>query len=226
MNEEREALGSEVQLKKKGSGIIFIVSAPSGAGKTTLIRKVMEEVSGLQFSVSHTTRPPRVGEEEGKDYYFVTFSFFQKMVEQGNFLEWAEVLGNYYGTVMPDLNRLDSERVDLILDIDTQGARKVRQQVDRAIAIFVLPPSPEALQKRLVRRGLDAPEIIQRRLSNAKKEIEEAHGYHYVILNEGIEEAVEALKAIIIAERCKKEKRSIFEKKMKEWEAYHGKNYR
>jgi guanylate kinase len=98
--------------------------------------------------------------------------------------------------------------------------------LDHAIAVFVLPPSPETLQERLVRRGLDVPEVIQRRLANAKREIEEAHGYHYVILNEGIEEAVEVLKAIIIAERCKREKRSIFEKKMEEWEAYHGKNYR
>lgn len=225
MSEKGKTLGAEVCLEKRGSGLVFILSAPSGAGKTTLIRKVMEEVSGLQFSVSYTTRPPRVGEEEGKDYHFVTPSLFQKMVEKGDFLEWAEVLGNYYGTRVPNLKELDSEERDLILDIDIQGAQKVLQQVDQAIAIFILPPSPEVLQERLVRRGLDAPEIIQRRLANAKKEMEGAHRYHYLILNERLEEAVELLKTIILAERCRKEKRSIFERKIKEWEVYHGKNH-
>ena len=218
-------MGAEVCLKKKGSGLVFILSAPSGAGKTTLIREVMEELSGLQFSVSYTTRLPRVGEAEGKDYHFVTPLIFQEMVEKGDFLEWAEVLGNYYGTRVPNLEELDSEERDLILDIDTQGAQKVLQQVDRAIAIFILPPSPEVLQERLVKRGLDAPEIIQRRLANAKREIEAAHRYHYLILNERLEEAVEILKNIILAERCRREKHSILERKIREWEAYHGKNH-
>ncbi len=218
-------MGAEVCLRNKGSGLIFILSAPSGAGKTTLIQKVMEGVPGLQFSVSYTTRRPRVGEEEGKDYHFITPSLFQEMAEKGDFWEWAQVLGNYYGTRVPDLKKLECEKRDLILDIDIQGAQKVLQKVDQVIAIFILPPSPEVLRERLVKRRLDAPDIIQRRLANAKREIEVAHRYHYLILNEKIEEAVDTLKAIILAERCRKEKRSIFERKIKEWEAYHGKNH-
>ncbi len=225
MSEKEETFRVEAHLKKKGSGLVFILSAPSGAGKTTLIRKVMEELSGLEFSVSYTTRPPRAGEVEGRDYHFVTPSLFKKMVEKGDFLEWAEVLGNYYGTRVPNLKELDSEERDLILDIDIQGAQKILREVDRAIAIFILPPSPKVLQERLVKRGLDAPEIIQRRLANAKKEMEVAHRYHYLIVNERLEEAVEILKTIILAERCRREKHSILERKIREWEVYHGKNH-
>ena len=213
-------------MKEEGCGIVFIVSAPSGAGKTTLIRRVMEQLGGLHFSVSYTTRPPRSNEVEGRDYHFVTADRFAKMVEREEFLEWAEVLGNRYGTRRPDLEGLTLERTDLVLDIDTQGAKKVLDQVGQAVSVFILPPSPEALRERLVRRGLDAPEVIERRLANARKEIEEAHRYRYVILNDGIEDAVEALKVIVLAERCRKGKESIFREKRKEWEAYYGKNYR
>jgi guanylate kinase len=148
------------------------------------------------------------------------------MVERGEFLEWAEVLGNRYGTVRPNLDGLKSEGIDLILDIDIQGAQEVLRQVAPAISIFILPPSPQVLHERLVRRGLDAPEVIERRLASAKKEIEEAHRYRYVIVNERLEEAVETLKTIILAERCRREKDSVFGEKIKEWEAYDGKNYR
>lgn len=219
-------MGREVRLKEEGCGLVFIVSAPSGTGKTTLIRRVMEQLGGLHFSVSYTTRPPRSSETEGRDYHFVTAERFEKMVEGEEFLEWAEVLGNRYGTRRPDLEGLTLEGKDLVLDIDTQGAKKVLDRVGQAVSVFILPPSPEALRERLERRSLDAPEVIERRLANARKEIEEAHRYHYVILNDGIEDAVEALKAIVLAERCRKRKESIFRKKRKEWEAYHGKNYR
>jgi guanylate kinase len=216
---------SKGHFRERGSGLVFILSAPSGAGKTTLIRRVMEQLGGLQFSISYTTRLPRTNEEGGKDYHFVTPSTFQEMVERGAFLEWAEVLGNHYGTAMPNFGRLGSQGMDLILDIDIQGAHKVLQQIGQAVSIFILPPSPEVLKERLVRRGLDAPQIIKRRLANAKKEIGEAHRYHYVIVNETLEEAVETLKAIIIAERCRKDKSSIFDRKMKEWEVRDGKNH-
>jgi guanylate kinase len=218
-------LDSRTGLRERGTGLVFILSAPSGAGKTTLIRKVMAEVSGLRFSVSFTTRPPRAGEVEGKDYHFVSPSFFMEMVRKGEFLEWAEVLGNYYGTKLPDLDRLSAEGKDLILDIDIQGARRVLAQMNHAIAIFVLPPSPEALRERLVGRGLDSPEVIERRLANAKKEIEEAHRYRYVIVNERLEEAAATLKAVIVAERCRRDKESIYAMKMKEWEVDDGKNH-
>lgn len=207
-----------------GKGLIFIISAPSGTGKTTLLKRVMEELPGLRFSVSYTTRPPRTNEREGEDYYFVTLSVFQKMVERDEFLEWAEVLGNCYGTGRVNVEDLKSEGIDLILDIDTQGAKKVMEKLDQAVSIYILPPSLKALEERLVKRSLDSPDIIKFRLVHARREIEEAQGYHYVIINERIENTVEKLKAMIIAERCRKDKSSILKKKEKQWEENDGEN--
>jgi len=209
-------------MREKGEGLIFIISAPSGAGKTTLLRRVMEELPGLRFSVSYTTRSPRPNEREGEDYHFISPSIFQKMVEQNEFLEWAEVLGNRYGTARENLSVLKSEGVDLILDIDTQGAKRVVEQIEPAILIYVLPPSLESLQERLTKRGFDSPERIRFRLANAKRDMEEARWYHYVILNDRIEETEGKLKAIIMAERCRKNKNVLLEEKMKEWEEPHG----
>jgi guanylate kinase len=211
---------------KKGRGLVFVISAPSGAGKTTLLTRVMKEVPGLRFSISYTTRSPRSNEQEGRDYHFVSPSVFEKMVERNEFLEWAEVLGNRYGTARINVSALESERVDLLLDIDTQGAKKVRERVDRSVFIFLLPPSPRLLEERLVKRGEDPPERIRYRLANAMKEVSEAPSYDYVIVNEQVEEAVRQLKAIILAERCRKHKDSILEEKMKQWEEQDGKNYR
>lgn len=202
-----------------------MISAPSGAGKTTLVRRVMEQLPSLRFSVSYTTRHPRSNEQEGEDYHFVSPAVFQEMAEKDEFLEWAEVLGNRYGTVQVDVKNLKSQGVDLILDIDTQGAKKVREKVDQTVLIYVLPPSMGVLRERLTTRGLDSPEMIEFRLANAKKDIEEAHWYHYVIVNERIEDAVEKLKAIIIAERCRKNKNAIVEEKKRIWEEDHGKDY-
>ncbi len=209
-------------MREKGEGLIFIISAPSGAGKTTLLRRVMEELPGLRFSVSYTTRSPRPNEREGEDYHFISPSIFQKMVERNEFLEWAEVLGNRYGTVRENLSLVKSEGVDLILDIDTQGAKRVVEQIEPAILIYVLPPSLESLQERLTKRGFDSPERIRFRLANAKRDMEEARWYHYVILNDRIEETEEKLKAIIMAERCRKNKNALLEEKMKQWEEPHG----
>ena len=213
------------QMEERGQGLVFVISAPSGTGKTTLVRGVMEQLPDLHFSVSYTTRSPRANEREGEDYYFVSPSLFQKMVERGEFLEWAEVLGNRYGTALDIVNKLTSKGIDLILDIDTQGAKKVMEKVDQTVLIYILPPSLEVLRERLVKRGLDSPEMIQLRLASARRDIEEAHRYHYLIVNERIEDAIEKLKAIIIAERCRKVKDSILEEKKREWEEHHGKNY-
>ena len=207
---------------EKGEGLIFIISAPSGTGKTTLLKKVMEELPGLQFSVSYTTRPPRANERDGEDYHFISASHFQKMVERNEFLEWAEVLGNCYGTARGNLAILKAEGNHLILDIDTQGAKRVVEQIEPTILIYVLPPSLESLQERLVKRGLDSPERIQFRLANAKRDMEEAQWYHYVILNDRIEETVEKLKAIIVAERCRKKKNALLKEKIRQWEEPHG----
>jgi guanylate kinase len=212
-------------MSEKGEGLVFVISAPSGAGKTTLLRRVMEQLPNLKFSVSYTTRPPRSNEHEGEDYHFVSPAIFGEMVERGEFLEWAEVLGNRYGTARVDVKNLESNGFDLILDIDTQGAKRVKEIVGQAVLIYVLPPSMKVLRERLMTRGLDSSEMIEFRLANARRDIEEAHGYHYIIVNEGIDDAVEKLKAIIIAERCRRDKSFILEEKKRVWEEDHGKNY-
>jgi len=210
---------------EKGQGILFVISAPSGAGKTTLLGKVMKQVGGLSFSVSYTTRRPRSNEEDGKDYYFVSPGTFEKMIEKGEFIEWAEVLGNRYGTVLRNLHELHSEKIDILLDIDTQGARNIKEKTESTVFIFLLPPSPETLRERLLRRGLDSPETIERRLANAWSEMKEAVWYDYVIVNEEVEEALEQLKAIILAERNRKRRTSILQGKLKQWEESHGENH-
>jgi guanylate kinase len=218
----KNACGFEWEMREKGAGLIFIISAPSGTGKTTVVKGLMEQVSGLRFSVSYTTRLPRSFERDGEDYHFVSHSVFQKMVERNEFLEWAEVLGNCYGTPRADLKKLESQGIDLILDIDTQGAKKALKQIDQPILIFLLPPSLKILRERLVNRGTDSLEMIKFRLSNARGDIEEAHRYHYVIINDKIEDTVEKLKSVIIAERCRRVKDLILEENKKHWEEKNG----
>ncbi|MBS3917302.1 MAG: guanylate kinase [Deltaproteobacteria bacterium] len=198
-------MGKKNQEDQLGKGLVFVISAPSGTGKTTLVRRVMEKLPCLRFSVSYTTRPPRAGEKEGVDYRFVSPDVFQEMVAKEQFLEWAEVLGHYYGTAWVDPKVLEIEGVDLILDIDTQGAKKAKEKLDHAILIFLLPPSIDSLKERLMGRGLDSAETIQFRLAHAKRDVGEAHWYHHIVINERIEEAVEKLKAIIIDERRKRD---------------------
>ena len=212
----------EHEMREKGVGLIFIISAPSGAGKTTLVKEVIKQVPGLQFSVSYTTRLPRPNEKEGEDYHFVSHSVFQKMVERNEFLEWAEVLGNRYGTPRPDLKKLEAEGVDLILDIDTQGAKKVIKEIDQPVLIYVLPPSLKVLRERLTNRGVDSLEMVKFRLSNAGRDMEEAYGYHYVIVNHQMEDAIEKLKSIILAERCRRGKHLILEENKRQWEEKDG----
>ncbi len=218
----RKGLESKRRMDDKGKGLIFIISAPSGTGKTTLLKRVIKELPGLRFSVSYTTRPPRTNEREGKDYCFVTLPVFQKMVERDEFLEWAEVLGNRYGTPRPDLGKMELEGVDLILDIDTQGAKKVTREIAQPVLIYLLPPSLRVLKERLINRGVDSLERVKFRLSHARKDMEEAYGYHYVIVNDTIEDAIEKLKSIIIAERCRRGKNTILEANIKQWEEKDG----
>jgi guanylate kinase len=209
-------------MKEKGLGLIFIISAPSGTGKTTLVKEVIKQMSGLQFSVSFTTRLPRPNEKEGEDYHFVSHSVFQKMVEGNEFLEWAEVLKNRYGTPRPDLKKLEAEGVDLILDIDTQGAKKVIKEIDQPVLIYLLPPSLKILRERLMNRGVDSLEMVKFRLSNARRDMDEAYGYHYVIVNHRIEDAMETLKSIILAERCRRGKDLTLEENKRQWEEKDG----
>ena len=214
--------GFKDEVKEKGVGLVFVISAPSGTGKTTLVREVMQQLPGLRFSVSYTTRLPRPNEKEGEDYVFVSHSDFQKRIEKNEFLEWAEVLGNRYGTPRPDLRRLEAEGTDLILDIDTQGAKRVMKEMVQPVSIYVLPPSLKVLRERLINRGVDSIEMIKFRLSNARRDMEEARGYHYVLTNDKIEDTVEKLRCIILAERCRRFKNLIIEENKKQWEEKDG----
>jgi guanylate kinase len=182
-------------------GSIFIVSAPSGAGKTTLCKKLTETTEGIRHSVSYTTREPRKGEKDGRDYFFVSEEKFMEMVRRGEFLEWAEVHGNLYGTSKRYIQEIINTGTDVILDIDTQGARQIRDSGIEATFIFILPPSLKALEERLRKRGTDPEETIRRRLKQAKKEISDYKMYDYVIFNIRVDEAVEQLRSIVIAKR-------------------------
>jgi guanylate kinase len=212
----------EPHITETGRGLVFVISAPSGTGKTTLVKEVIQQLPGLQFSVSFTTRLPRPNEREGEDYHFVSHAVFQRMVEKNEFLEWAEVLGNRYGTPRPDLKKLELEEIDLILDVDTQGAKKAMKEIDQPILIYLLPPSLKVLRERLLNREVDSLEMVKFRLSNARKDIEEAYWYHYVIVNDRIGDAIEKLKSIIISERCRRNKNLIIEENKRQWEEKDG----
>lgn len=190
---------------KTPHGSLFVVSAPSGAGKTSLASRVLGEVEGLSFSISYTTRWPRPGERDGVDYHFVSQADFQRMIEQEAFLEYANVYGcNYYGTARDPVDRRLQGGEDVLLDIDVEGALKVMAARPDSVTVFVLPPSFSVLEERLRKRGLDGEEEIQRRLSAASREISAFHSYDYLIVNEDLEESVDALKSIIVAARCRK----------------------
>ena len=185
------------------TGILFVISAPSGTGKTTLCRRLLKEVDGITFSISYTTRAPRKGELHGKDYFFVDRETFEKMIKEDAFLEYACVYGNYYGTSKAFVEERLSKGEDLILDIDVQGAKQVFEKMKDAVGIFIFPPSIEELKKRLINRGTDPMEVIEKRLKEAKWEIEQSGMYHYWVLNDDLERAYQELKSVIIAERLK-----------------------
>lgn len=197
-------------------GLIFVVSAPSGAGKTSLCKKVVELLPDLRHSISYTTRPPRVNEIDGVDYHFVSEEMFVKMVERGEFVEWALVHGNRYGTAEETLRRYEAEGIDVILDIDVQGAGQIGKKLKRGVYIFVLPPFPEELEKRLRGRGTDGDEVIKARLSNAREEVRQIVNYDYIIINDILEDAVVRLNSIIAAERCRRE--SVLPQIKQDWE--------
>ncbi|ROR01758.1 guanylate kinase [Desulfosoma caldarium] len=183
-------------------GHVFILSAPSGVGKSTIVKAVLAQDRRLRFSVSCTTRPPRPGEIHGVDYDFLSHQAFEKGIEEGRFLEWAKVYGNYYGTDRHRVQAWLAQGLDVLLEIDVQGARKVRATVPESTTLFILPPSMDALAERLRRRATDAEEVIRRRLKAAQEEIREAPWYDYIIVNDVLEEAVADVVAIIRASRC------------------------
>lgn len=184
-------------------GILIVVSAPSGAGKSSLAERVLKRVADLRFSISYTTREPRGAEEDGVDYHFISENDFSAMRERHEFLECAEVHGNLYGTHEKPVEELLAQGLDVMLDIDVQGAEQVRWRVPEAILIFILPPSSEVLENRLRARNLNAPDDIQRRLRNAAIEVQLYERFDYVVLNDDLDRALDQLEAIIIAERCR-----------------------
>jgi guanylate kinase len=184
-------------------GQLFVVSAPSGAGKTTLVERLVELAPGLTKSRSYTSRPCRPGEADGVDYNFVSRDRFDEMIRAGEFLEWADVFGNLYGTSAVDTGRLRTAGQDVVLVIDVQGARQVRRQGVETCGIFVLPPSYEILERRLRGRSQDSDGAIRRRLSVAREEVSSFADYDYVVVNDDLESAVERLRAIVVAERSR-----------------------
>ncbi len=190
--------------------MIYVISGPSGCGKSTLIKNLMACLPGLLFSVSHTTRPRRPDEVEGRDYYFIPREKFEEMKENGAFLEWAEVHGYLYGTALDEVNE-KSRQGDLVLDIDVQGAHQVKKKLDEARFVFVVPPSYPELEKRLKQRKTDTPEAMAIRLKNARREILESGIFDYLVINGDLNQALEELKAIVLADRC------LFERRQKEF---------
>ncbi len=188
------------------TGQLFIVSAPSGGGKTTILKQVMADLPALSFSVSHTTRPPRQNETDGHDYYFTDRAHFKQMRDQQKFLEWAEVHGNLYGTSLNSVTEQLAAGTDVILDIDVQGARQVKEAKDlRPISIFIIPPSLAELERRLTGRAADQHEreAIKLRLANAIKEMADISRYDHLIVNDQLDEAIEMVKGVILAERSR-----------------------
>lgn len=186
-----------------GRGLLFIVSAPSGAGKTTLVERLVELVPDLAISRSYTSRAARADEVDGVDYNFITRSRFEEMVHRGEFLEHADVFGNLYGTRAEDTERLLASGRDVVLVIDVQGARQVRRQAPRSVAVFVLPPSFAILESRLRGRSQDSEDAMQRRLSTARSEVSAFVEYDYVVVNDEVGTCVDRLRAIILAERAR-----------------------
>ena len=184
-------------------GLLFIVSAPSGTGKTTIVERLVQTVPRLHMSRSYTSRAARPGEQDGVDYNFITRDRFEAMQASGEFLEWADVFGNYYGTSAADTEAVLAGGEDLVLVIDVQGARQVRSRGLETVGVFVLPPSALVLEQRLRGRSKDSEEQIRRRLDTACREVGEFSGYEYVIVNDTVEAAVERLRSIVLAERCR-----------------------
>ncbi len=181
--------------------IVFIVSAPSGSGKSTLVNELFKMVQGLDFSVSYTTRPARGSEQNGKEYFFVSEAEFEAMIAADEFLEYARVFGNYYGTARRCLRESQKHGRDLLLDIDVQGANQVKENLSDAVSVFILPPDRDKLEWRLRNRGLDPEAVIRRRLDTARREIENYTKYDYILVNNLLEQSADELKAVVLAER-------------------------
>lgn len=188
----------------KPKGLFIVVSAPSGTGKTSICREVLSAYPDIKFSVSYTTRPPRPGEIDGKDYFFVSEADFQRRIDEGEFAEWAENYGYYYGTSRKTMTSFLESGHDLILDIEPAGARTLKKSFSFGVFVFILPPSLDELKIRLQRRGFEDEEAMRRRLNKALNEVKEVEWYDYVIFNDSLKEAIEQLKSIYVAEKSRR----------------------
>ncbi len=190
------------------AGNLIIVSAPSGAGKTTLVELMLRRLPDVRPSISLTARAPRPGEEHGRHYHFVTPGEFKSMIDRGEFLEWAEVHGNLYGTPRRAVEEFRNAGQDVVLTIDVQGASAARGLFPDAVSVFILPPSRQSIEERLESRGTDSGEVLRRRIENARAEIAEYRNFDYLIINENLERATEDLVAIVLAARCARDRRA------------------
>lgn len=188
-------------MKRKGT--LFVITAPSGAGKTTLIRKLMRSITDLEFSISYTTRKKRKGEKDRVDYRFVSVDTFKKMSDRKGFLEWAIVFGDYYGTPRKETERMLQKGKDVLLDIDVQGAAQIREKKPRAVSIFIVPPDYKTLKKRLLKRKSETKEGLAKRLKIAQKDIKQYRHFDYLVINDHLEDAAKFLKGIILAEQSR-----------------------
>jgi guanylate kinase len=188
----------------KTTGCLFIISAPSGAGKTSLVKALLQSNQNLSLSISHTTRAPRSGEMNGRDYHFVSLETFRQMLLNGEFVESAEVYGNLYGTSQKWINGAIASGQDILLEIDCQGAMQIRQIFPESISIFILPPSLDALAARLKTRAQDDPDIIQKRLAATREEVSHIIEFDYAIINDKLDEALNDLISVVRAERLKR----------------------
>lgn len=183
--------------------MLFIISGPSGCGKSTLVRSLLSQVPQISFSISHTTRPRRAGEEDGTDYHFVDKQEFNRLIAEGRMAEWAVVHGHHYGTSKLELEKKSAGGMDVVLDIDIQGARQIREKYKKGLFVFVLPPSFAQLKERLEKRDQDSQKVISARLDAARKEIRAYPQFDYIIVNDELETAQRELESIVLSERCR-----------------------
>jgi guanylate kinase len=195
--------------------VVYIISAPSGSGKSTLVNELLKKVSNLEFSISYTTRAPRGSEINGRQYYFISRPEFEKMIRDGDFLEYAEVFGNYYGTARRFLREAEQHGRDLLLDIDVQGAEQIQRKLPDATSIFILPPDRKTLEERLRKRSEDCEKVMQRRLEAATREIENYQRYNYILVNDQLEDSIKILRAIVRGERLLRAGQTLSEEEAK-----------